>query len=81
MKTLTLFYRDGANYKFDVEFDVTDEQLSIAAKNNGKPSIEVGDEVTYDDDLGISQEDFHEQIGYDYDNEWDHNFVTVTSIN
>lgn len=76
---IKLFYRCGGNYKFNVEFPITYDQLVALAEKRGE-GLKEGDELEYDNDLGITQEEFHEKVGYPYDDEIDHNFVTVEGI-
>ena len=70
MQTITLFYRDGANYKdaFDVEVE---ERLT--------QGINVDDEITMED-LELSVKDIPMVKQYGYDEEHDHSIVTVQAI-
>lgn len=70
MKKVKLNYRDGANYKFSHIFDVPEDNL--------KP-YSVGDEVSYLS-LGITQEEFLDALGLDFDLDIDHTFVTIIEI-
>lgn len=70
MKYVKLFYRDGNNYKFSPTFEVEDELIE---------PFKTGEEVEYTD-LGITREEFHEEIGYNYDPTTDHSIVEISII-
>jgi hypothetical protein len=70
-RKVTLFYRDGANYKFTVSFNLPAHVID---------KFVVGDEVEYDNDLEISQQQFHDAIGSDFNHCYDHNYVTIETI-
>jgi hypothetical protein len=67
---VTLFYRDGGNYKYTADFEISDVY---------KGRLKKGEEIMYTE-IGISEAEFHEQIGSAYDPEIDHTFVTIEEI-
>lgn len=84
MSRVTLFYRDGANYKSTATFIVGNKLLETAEQVHMGRSIisEQFDDpfIRYDVDLGISREEFHAAIGWPYTDEHDHNFVSIEKI-
>jgi hypothetical protein len=79
MKSIKFLYRDGANYKWNFTIGISEAKLKEIETKKGSPLFEES-EVLYDEDLGISQEDFHEERGYKYDDEIDHNILEVMEI-
>ncbi len=79
MKGIKFLYRDGANYKWNFTIEISEAKLKEIETKKGSPLFEES-EVLYDEDLGISQEDFHEERGYKYDDEIDHNILEVVEI-
>lgn len=85
MYIVSMFYRDGSNYKFDVDFELTNEAFETAAGtylNPGDPLRRLLDreEATIDYTVfGITESEFHEKIGYPHNSD-DHPFVTITEI-
>lgn len=79
--TVTLFYRDGGNYKFTVEFIVEDALIAAAkAKYTPEEWEDQEDANILYTDLGITQDQFHEEIGWAYDDEDDHPYVIVEKV-
>jgi len=78
--TLTLHYRDGANYKYSQEFTVPTALLKRAMRVHGFYDQEEP-QIRYDNDLGIEVDSFHDTIGTAYDEGIDHSYVIVTHIN
>lgn len=78
-KTIQFIYRDGANYKWFPNIKISDAKIKELEEKYGE-KLKEGTEVFYDSDLGITQDDFHEQRGYGYDDEIDHNILEVTNI-
>lgn len=78
-KTIEFQYRDGANFKWNFRVKISDEKFrKISEEYNGELSI--NDEVLYDSDLGITQDEFHEEHGLPYDSEIDHNIIEIVKI-
>lgn len=77
-KTIEFEYRDGANYKWFPNIKISDAKIKELEEKYGE--LKNGTEIFYDSDLGITQDDFHEQRGYGYDDEIDHNILEVTNI-
>lgn len=74
---VTLFYRDGNNYKFHPSFELNlpDEKIEHLK------SIECTDaDVEYDNYLGIEQDEFHAAINFPYDEISDHNLVEIINV-
>lgn len=79
MKKIEFKYRDGGNYKWNCIVEISDDKFkSLKMKKNKK--LEVGDEIFYDSDLGITQDEFHEKRGYPYDDAIDHNILEIISL-
>ena len=83
-KILIFQYRDGANYKWSCSAKVSDEKIVELEKVYGQLEVESneknGTEIFYDYNLGISKDEFHEERGYKYDDEIDHNILTLQNI-
>lgn len=81
---VTLFYRDGANYKATVDFIVDDTLIEAARETYGEDFIQDEEQhdanVEYEDDLGIDQDAFHDAIGWAYNIKYDHHFVIVQKV-
>jgi hypothetical protein len=71
-------YRDGANYKWNFHILISDKKWNELTKKYGE--IKVGTDLEYDTDFGISRDEFHEERGYVYDDEIDHNLIEVVTI-
>ncbi len=79
MKGIKFLYRDGGNYKWNFTIEISETKLKEIETKKGSPLFEES-EVFYDSDLGITQEDFHKERGYPYDDEIDHNILEVVEI-
>jgi hypothetical protein len=79
MKGIKFLYRDGANYKWNFTIGISEAKLKEIETKKGSPLFEES-EVLYDEDLGISQENFHEEYGFAYDDEIDLNIIEVVEI-
>jgi len=78
---LDLYYRDGANYKYNQRFTVARSKVHAAIAKHGPAFYDQDDaQIQYDYDLGISREDFHGTLGTVYEDAYDHNFVIIESI-
>ncbi len=77
-KVITFEYRDGGNYKWYPTIKISDEKIKMLEEKYG--TLEQGTEILYDSDLDISQEDFHIQRGYAYDDDIDHNILAIEEI-
>jgi len=80
---VTLFYRDGANYKFTEVFKIPTARLESLRHNRNRKEAFYEQEdalIAYDYDLGISREDFHDTLGTSYNDSYDHNFVIIQEI-
>jgi hypothetical protein len=70
IQKVAFLYRDGANYKYP-----------FTAEVKTKTQLNVGDEIDYKVDLGISQSTFHSKVVKENpDEEIDHTFLTVEEI-
>lgn len=74
---VNLNYRDGGNYKFDIE--------NVEIPDNLRSKIiidpEAENEIFIDvHTLGLGTDWLMDQIGHEYDEDTDHPFVTVTAI-
>lgn len=78
MKYIEFQYRDGGNYKWNFHMLISDKKWDELTKKYGE--IKINSELYYDDDFGISREEFHEERGYKYDDEIDHNIIEVMEI-
>ena len=82
MKTIEFLYRDGANWKWYFHIEVSDEKFAELEKVHG--DIDEGTEMCYDEDFGITKEEFfnerQEATGYIYEEEFDHNILEVVGI-
>ena len=74
-KVIEFQYRDGGNYKRNFNFKISDKKLQELKKRYGK--LKAGVEMFYDSDFNSSQEDFHEELGYEFDEEVDHNIIEL----
>lgn len=73
MATVSLFYRDGNNYKCDWETEIPDEVM------RGLPAPDT-DGQYHVASLGLEVTDIPLVADYGYDEESDHPFVTVTEV-
>lgn len=78
MKYIEFQYQDGGNYKWNCTIAITDAKFKQLEKKY--KTICEGTELDYDNDLGISRDEFHEERGYVYDAEIDHNLIEVVTI-
>lgn len=81
MSAVTLFYRDGANYKYTETVLIPTDKLEAAKLKLGKAFYDQDDaQIQYDYDLGISRELFHDIMGTAYNDSFDHNYVIIQQI-
>lgn len=78
MKYIEFQYRDGGNYKWNCIIAISDAKFKQLESDYG--TIGVGTELLYDTNLGITQDEFHQERGYQHDNEIDHNILEVIDI-
>lgn len=76
-KKIKFLYCDGANDKWYFHIELSNEKLKSLEDKYGK--LEEGSELLYDTDLGITQNDFHENRGEEHDG-FDHNTIEVFSL-
>lgn len=77
-KIIEFQYRDGANYKRNFSVKISEKKFKKLTKQYGV--LKEGVEVFYDTDLGISRNEFMENLGYDFDPEFDHNILEIQQI-